>query len=234
MADVIEIPQEVIDAKIKELGYDEHAKEALKRTRDEAKSHREKAEKLEEKYNKLTEAVKEAETKAEREKAEAALRKQQEEDARKPLEERVVQNQAAFERAMAKMREDFDKEKSEAQQRFESQLKERDKVSLRDAVLSAANKRGLIDEDLIDMFDYSDVTMDKGRVNKEKLDAFLDSAIEKKPFFFKQKEDEGETVRSEGQVTRPASTSRDKAVDAAELPKEKFKALEEKLRGRRT
>lgn len=206
---------------------DQHAKDYIAKVNAQAKAEREKGEKalreLEDLKHKFDEEAKKTKDRedAEKAKAEEERKKKLSEDEKKVEAEAEKQKKAdALEKRLADM------EKRHTDER------EADRRSLvREAVIREAEKAGLIDEDLVDLWKLDGLKIEKGKVTGVK--EFVETIKAEKPHLFTkaEKQERG----PDGQF-RPVDPSKKelKGVDASKLDDKGFDELEAKLRGRRS
>jgi hypothetical protein len=87
-------------------------------------------------------------------------------------------------------------------------LGKRDRELVSEAVRTEAVKRGILDEDLVSLFDMTKVEVENGRVKRASVTELLDSMVESKPVLFKKVETEEEKAERERAATRDAGTGR--------------------------
>lgn len=223
--------QAKLDEKLKELGFDEHAKKVIERTNAEAKANRERAEKAEEETKKFRDAEALRKAEDDKRKADEETAKKKAEDEKKTVEERL----SAIEKNFAEKLTASELVASKKQQEFLEELKARDAQILMQAVRTAASKRGIIDEDLVTMLDVSKVPTERGVPSQDAIDELVEGHATSKPHLYRSAEDEElrriERERDEqGRFSRPKPTNKSDDVDAAKLDDAAFSALEERLR----
>lgn len=214
-----------LDAVLKDMGYDDHAKDVIAKRNLEAKTQREQREAAEAKLKKYEDEEAARKSEAEKRKAEEDAAKKKADDEKKSVEERL----SAIEKSFVEKLTASEQAASKKQAEFLDELKARDAQILMQAVRVAATKRGIIDEDLVAMLDVSKVPIERGIPAAESIDELIDSHVESKPHLYR-KPDERVTRDDGGRFVRPSASDKTKSVDAAKIPDDEFAALEARLR----
>lgn len=204
---------------------DEHVREVIARLNAEAKAHRESAEKAIKEFQDL---------KAAYDAEKAAAKKKADDEAAKGEAERVKklsddEKKAEADAERIKRAELLEKRLADMEKAHKDE-READRFALiRTALEAEAEKAGIIDVDLIDLWKVEGVEVKKGKVTGVK--ELVEKIKADKPHLFAKKE----TTRTEhGRFTPPAPNLKDfNGQDSRKLDKSKFEELEARLRGRR-
>lgn len=228
---------EATESKLKELGFDDHAKKVIERTNSEAKANRERAEKAEAEAKALKDE-------ADKRKAEDAKRQEEVEAEKKRIED---EKKSDIERLTATVNELKDtlkreltkneKAAAQAQQQYLDDLKARDAQVLMLAVEAAAKERGIVDPELVKLLDVSEIPIEKGIPDREKISELIEEHAKAKPHLYKEPDQTQRDERGRFTNTRPDPASQKRAndakTDARQLPPDQYKAMEERFRSGR-
>lgn len=226
----------------KTMGWDGHANDVLKKTRDEAKTYREQLDAEKAKIKTFEEA--EAKRKADEEAAakkkadEEAARKKADEDKNKTFEERLTAKVAEIEAAFGKQLTAVEEKAAKKQQEYLEGLKKRDSKVLLTAVRAAAHEAGIIDKELVSLLDLSKVEIKDGEIDDEAVQKLITEHKAAKPHLYgdratnaRQRNEFGQFAPSE---ERPAPQMKDgKPVDWSRLSNEEFERMEREMRAAR-
>lgn len=223
-----------VDEKLKELGFDAHAKEVLARTRDEAKAHREAKERaleeklaLEKRIADFEKAENDRKSEADRIKAEADAAKAAEENAKKSFEEKLASLNDKFEGELTKR----DQKAAEEQDKFLKELKARDAKILMQAVIAEANKADILDDSLVSLLDVSDIPMEHGTPDREKIAEMIAKHKEAKPHLYRDPAKDSKQQKETGkEPKRPTDQTKTETFDWSKLDPKEFEAKEKELR----
>ena len=228
MATEEEIEQQRLDAERKAADEakvtDEHAKSVIARANAQAKREREAREAADLAHKK---AVEERDV-LKKQIDDAAAEKLKENNQFKELAEKLAIDKAAAEKALAD-------EKDANAKRGEEDRKAREAAAVRDAVEKAAIKAGIIDEDLVSIFDLSTIETKDGKPTKESVDAFIEAQKTAKPKLFEE-EREPRPRNDDGTFRRPEPQKRGEGgkIDWSKLSAEEFAEKERELIRART
>lgn len=229
----------LLESKLKELGVDGHAKDVITRLNGESKTHREakeaadkKAADLEKKAADLEKKIAALSAGDEKRKAELEAEKKRIEDEKKTVEERINERLTAAEKTFNESLAKLTRTSDEQVKQLSKELKARDAALVAEAVRSSAGKRGIIDDDLIKLFDVAEIKVENGVVDRDAVEKMLDVQVEAKPNWFKPAEDRSRDTA--GRFARPdAKSTLDKKSDASKMTPEQFENLEAQLRSAR-
>lgn len=225
--------------KLKELGYDEPAKETLKRrdsllreAQAKLKEHegtaKEKAD-LEKRVKELQDAD------ADRKKKEDEARKKVD-DEKKTVEERLAAKISEIEDSFGKKLTALQQQAVQKQQEYLDDLKARDSKILMQAVRSEAREAGIIDPELVALLNVSDIKIEKGEPDRAKIAELVAEHKKAKPHLYDAKNagDSDERKRDEnGRFIRPEDDKKKTGPDFSKMSAAEFEAAEERLRSAR-
>jgi nucleotidyltransferase/DNA polymerase involved in DNA repair len=226
--------QEAVDAKLKELGYDDHAKKVIERVNAGEKAKREELEKAQGELKKYQDAEKKRKEDDDKVKADAEKERKRIEDEKKTFEERMQARVDELEQTFARKLTEAETAATKKQGEFLEELKKRDAEILMQSVRAAAAKRGILDEDLVAMLDVSKVPIENGKPSLSTIEELIETHATAKPHLYRSKEDMDRERDAGGRFIRANPAGKTGEIDASKLNPEEFSALTDKLRSGKT